>query len=174
MSSPEWKTMIENIAANDQTETDVIIMTFIGYGLKFFPFVNIIGWILDLVIAGINFSRMGDRQAIFDFVLDPVNYPDTKSYLEKVKQYTRDFPVTRSHDLIGGTSYMVSVFTFIPVLAFVIWGFLSFTIVPAIVWVLGFIPLWTFFFIASLSLAAPSFQWLETPLFWMPRDTSEA
>ena len=101
--------------------------------------------------------------------MDPSNYPDSTAYLEKVKQYTRDFPVTRSHDLYAGTSYMVSIFTCIPILVIVILGVFSFGIVQSLLWIFGG---WWFFFIITLALASPSIEWLVTPLYWMPRGAS--
>ena len=145
-------------------------MTFVGYGLKFIPLISIVGWILDVVIAGLNFSRSGDRQALFDFILDENNYPDTAAYLKKVGEYVRDFPVTRSHDLVAGTSYMVSVFTLIPTLGILLAYVTTLGLTPAILWFFTWLP-WLIF---SLSLAAPSFQWLDTPLFWMPRADPDA
>ena len=93
-----WTKTIEIINTLADQETWVATLNVVGWVLKPIPFVSFFGYVCDLVSLIVGFLKWTPRDELYQFLLDPANYPTSAVYQKKVAVFTATLGDTRLSD----------------------------------------------------------------------------
>ena len=110
----------------------------------------------------IDFLKWTPRDELYQFLLDPSNYPNTELYEKKVATYTATLADTRLSDQLQA----IGTFTDVLYAPFALHAMLN-----PIMWLANFIvswPLIVFNGIKAAIVASGAILWTQQPLKWVP------
>ena len=162
MKEGAWPDILSKITQNDQYETDVLILAWASYLLKWNPALFWLGYIFDFAVDVIIFEKKDLRKEIYEFMLDSNNYPNISDYVSKIKGYTQEYLTIREYDLQMGVQndFALLFFGFVIILVFFPFAFL----IEIPLTLFG----WPFILSYTLWITLPSYDWVQSPLLWFP------
>ena len=93
-----WTQTISIINTLIAQEDWVAVLNIVGWALKPIPFISFFGYACDLVSLIVDFLKWTPRDELYQFLLDPANYPTTALYEKKVATFTATINDTRLMD----------------------------------------------------------------------------
>ena len=130
--------------------------------MKPIPFISIVGYGLDLGSGILSVMKWTPRDEVYKFLLDPVNYPNTKLYEKRIADYVTTLADTRLYDATSAVGSFVDVF----------YMFLDLNaLLNPLMWILNFLLSWfliVFNLMKTLLVIGEPIMWLNKPLKWIP------
>ena len=106
MSGPDWEETLLNITNNNDNEYNVMLLEWIAFACKIIPIapVPLVGWFLEIYSTVLQFMKIGGRETIYEWLLNPNNYNTDEQYLKVASLYHADLDNTRMYDSWNGLS----------------------------------------------------------------------